>query len=581
MKVDELRTIFEQHTSYWDSQREELKRLKALYMTEFWNRRSHGGVLADQLRVELPKGYKVVESYLGSLYARNPSVTVEPDIRGRGNPDVAEATANRHLLTVRDVLEDATRLALIFPCAFLKMAPVESPDPLKRVVDAALPPWEVIVDPTSPTWQGQRYIGHTYMMTLEEARTRYGSKQRLSAQAFTAQEYMSWLDQQSDRQSPTSRSADALQEGVTDSGKWVRIVEMYDLLDDAMQVWSPDYKNGERFLFEGVKVQVGALDPAADAETDNDALEKETEHVTSGIPYKTASGRPVVPIIPLYFSRDPEIPLRGYSLLRRIQDQLREANLLRTYQARGVRRMARQWGVRAGFLGDTEQAKIAMGQDGEFIEMDVPPGQSLEGNIIPIPNAPIPADIGIYAQTVMNDIDEASVLAPFTRGEATNTTATEQRLLTSYTSSEIGRMARIRDAVITQVAQTYNVMLSVMLGNEGEPLTLPVVGVEMLSADDLTGDFSYWATEGGSTPLSDMAKQEALVVNAPLLMQLGVPPDVLRAEIVRAFNFPESFNTASPPPPPGVATGLAPEPGPAGAEAPLLPEQGTPPEGMM
>ena len=64
--------------------------------------------------------------YLGSLYAKNPAVRVEPDLRDRGNPEVAEATANQYLLTIREQLEDATRLALIYPCAFMKLAPVES-----------------------------------------------------------------------------------------------------------------------------------------------------------------------------------------------------------------------------------------------------------------------------------------------------------------------------------------------------------------------------------------------------------------------------------------------------------------------
>ena len=111
--------------------------LKALYMTDFW--REKEGMYDTILRTEVPKAYAVVESYLGSLYARNPSVVVTPDLRARGNPEVAEATANQYLLTIREQLEDATRLALIYPCSFIKMAPVESVDPLKRV--SARRPW--------------------------------------------------------------------------------------------------------------------------------------------------------------------------------------------------------------------------------------------------------------------------------------------------------------------------------------------------------------------------------------------------------------------------------------------------------
>ena len=217
-----------------------------------------------------------------------------------------------------------------------------------------------------------------------------------------------------------------------------------------------------------------------------------------------------MPIIPLYFSRDPGVPLRGYSLVDRSYDQFRELNVMRTYQAQGVRRMARQWLMRAGFMSEDAVAKLSAGRDGEVIEVDLQPGMPLEGNIISAPQAPIPADISLYANTVENDIREAGLLAPFTRGEVSRTTATEANLLQSYTSNELGRMARQRDEVITSIARTYNIILSVVLGDEAEPLALPnPVGPTMLSADDLTGDFRYWAVDAGSTPAGDMMKRQS------------------------------------------------------------------------
>ena len=463
MKPDEIQRILAQHDAYWDECRAELRQQKAFYMTRYWKERLQVpyGDRSQVLRTELPKGYAVVESYLGSLYAKNPAVIVGPDIRGRGNPEVSQATANRYLLTVREQVEDATRLALVFPCSFLKLQPVANVDPLKRISAAAVPPWEVIVDATASSWEAQRYVGHVYLMPLDEAAARYSRRR----DGFKARTYTSWIEQQEHTASPDSTYGMA----VTDEGQWVRVVEMYDLQDDRLLVWSPDFKDGDRYLFSGVKVQVGALDPDAGSETGLEDLQAETEHVTSGIPYKSASGRPVVPIIPLYFSRDPEVPLRGYALLARIHDQLREANVMRTYQSQGVRRMARQWMVRQGFLSDEAASKMAQGLDGEFIEVDAPPGTQIAGEIVPVPNPPIPPDITLYGQQVLQDINDAGLLAPFTRGEATGSTATEQRLLAAYTSSEIGRMARIRDAVISSIARTYNVMLSVMLGEEAEP----------------------------------------------------------------------------------------------------------------
>ena len=560
----EVAEIVAGHDQHFDSKRSLYRECRALYLTRFWRENTYTD---NVLRTEVPKAYAVVESYLGSLYAKDPSVVVGADLRGRGNPEVAEATANQFLKSVRQQIEDATRLALIYSPGFIKLSPVESVDPLKRVQASAIPPWQVIVDDTAHSWDNQRFVGHVYMLPVKEAMQRYGKRR----DAYTTRPYVKWIESASIAGQKRGESSLGIEPGQDSPyAEWVRVVEMYDLRADKLLVWSPDYKDGTKFLFTGVKVQVGALDAEVAADADSGEVETKVVHETTGIPYKTASGRPIVPIIPLYFSRDPDSPLRGYSLIERSKDQFRELNLMRTYQAQGVRRMARQWLVRAGFLSEDGAAKIASGIDGEFIEVDVVPGTPLEGNMMPVPNVPIPADIAIYAQTVSADIDAAGLLAPFTRGEVTRSTATEQNLLASYTSSEIGRMARQRDDAISLMSQTYNTLLSVVLGDDGEPLSLPnPVGPTILSADDLTGDFQYTAVDPATTPMNDLAKRSAIQNLAPLLMQLGIDPKQVLAEIVRTFQLPESF--LIPP---------EPEPEPEAPEgAPMAPPTQTP-EGL-
>ena len=526
----EVRTILEVHERYWDAVRDDMRLYKRLYMTKFWDP-MHSRYTSGVLRTQVSRAYSTVESYIGSLYAKNPAVTVEPDLRDRGNPEVAEAVANQYLLGVREQLEDATRLALIYPCSFLKLSPVENVDPMKRVACAALPPWEVIVDASASSWGQQRWVGHVSLMPVAEAEVRY----RKQAADFRPRAYSKWIEQATTGTGMVNEDAQAT---VPDTDKWIQVVEVYDLQADKLLVWSPDFANGEEFLFTGVTVQVGALPTPSGA----DGEEPELVHETTGIPFKSASGRPVVPIIPLYFSRDPDTPLRGYSLIGRLADQFRELNVMRTYQAQGVRRMARQWMVRAGFLSEESAAKIAQGVDGEFIEVDLAPGMPIEGNISPVPQTPIPADILSYAATVDQDIREGGTLAPFTRGEVTGSTATEQQLLNAYTSSEISRMARIRDAAITSIASTYNVILSVVLGDDAEPLALPnPIGPTILSADDLTGDFGYWAEDSGTTPMNDFTKQQSLERLGPLLVQLGADPKMVLEEVVRVFQLPDGL----------------------------------------
>ncbi len=87
--------IVAQHDLYWQNRREELREYRRLYMTDFWE--SQEVTVEGVLRTEVPKAYAVVESYLGSLYSKNPAVFVQPDLRARGNAEVAEATANLYL----------------------------------------------------------------------------------------------------------------------------------------------------------------------------------------------------------------------------------------------------------------------------------------------------------------------------------------------------------------------------------------------------------------------------------------------------------------------------------------------------
>jgi hypothetical protein len=556
----QIRAIYTAHEAYWRDRREEMRLLKSFYMTDFWrNMGAQTGMQAlwdwrTSGRTERPKGFKVVESHVGSLFAKNPAVKVGPDLRARGNPEVAEATANLWLEDTFEGFENLTRLALIFPCSFLKLAPVPSPDPLKRVDASPVPPWEIVVDEGAPTWEQQRWVGHCYQMPIEEAIERYRHK-RASYQIQRRREYTDTSGQESPDDRP--QEAGALEV--------IRVLELYDLVADKLLVWSPDYKGGDDYLFRGVRVEVGALDPDAGPGTPEQEVTPLEGVEYSGIPYKSASGRPLPPIIPMYLARDPEIPLRGYSLLYRLRDLLREDAVNATRLSQGVRKSARQLLAPAGALDEQAQAKIAQGIYGEIIEVDVPPGVDPAAMIAPIQWPPTPAECWDYNMQVSADIDDAGLLAPFTRGEATGTTATEQTLLASYTASDLGRMARVRDQVIAQAARTYNVMLAVALGDDVEPLVLPPpAGQVLLSAEDITGDFRYMAVDGGSTPLSDAAQKAELMGLIPLLQALGVPAAALVAHIVRVWGLPEEFTPAAAPADPGL--GAVP-----GAAAPALP----------
>ena len=184
-----------------------------------------------------------------------------------------------------------------------------------------------------------------------------------------------------------------------------------------------------------------------------------------------------------------------------------------------------------------------------MIECTTQPGESLDGNIIPVPLTPIPADIALHEQQVENDIQSSGVNAPFVSGQVTGVTATENRLLQEYTASSLGRMVRVRDQAIVDLALAYCAMLAVILDDDGEALNLPGVGPVILTEQDLKGQFPTFALDQGSTPMGDAAKRDSLVQLIPALSQLGAPASALLQELVRAFNLPDSFTTPAELPP--------------------------------
>ena len=131
-------------------------------------------------------------------------------------------------------------------------------------------------------------------------------------------------------------------------------------------------------------------------------------------------------------------------------------------------------------------------------------------------------------------------MAPFTRGEATRATATEITALASYSSSEIGRLARERDAMIEYAASVYISMMKIFL--QDEPDVIVINGkTQIVRAEDLDGDFSFYALDAGATPVSEAVKKQDFLQSIGVLMELGVPQQKVLQELVRKLDLPEDF----------------------------------------
>lgn len=535
----QVKRIVSDHDAYWDTQRSMLRDYLQMYSMNFWAGQSTRGENKGIL-METEKGWKMVAGTLSALSSKIPAIRILPDLRAKGNAEVASAVVNKSLGRQTTTIQETMRLALIYGAAFQKQATREHVDPLRRVTHTALPPWEVILDVTTTDWDSMRWCGHKYQMPLDEAVERFGKDKS----QFTCGPCVDWFAAKVNVGSMKSRAQSRLS-GTDDSvvDPFVIIVEFYDIAGDRLVIWSPDYAKGESFLFEGISL------PGDDG----------AKPETTGIPFKTSIGTAIVPITPFIPLPGVGRAFRGISMIGKSYTQLRQLVLFRTYQARNSKRTARVTLYHTEMITPEEVAKLVDPMDNELIGVKPKtPGDSLSNATSELPVPAIPPDLMEFAATLEQDISDAGLMAPFARGEATGVTATENSLMATYTASEIGSMARTRDDMLKQLALNELVMISVMLNDEAEVLTLPnPSGPTMLSADDLTGDFEIEVSDAGTTPMSDAVKRQTLSSLVPTLLQLGADPNELRAELVRVYQLPEALAKSAPKPEAPVTDGVS------------------------
>lgn len=494
-KIRMIREILYSHKEHWQHLEPQMRQLRQVYLTKFYDDKS---ISDTSVRVETSDAYVFIESYIASLFEKSPSVEVDSMTTDNENVELARACTNNWLAENRKALENGSRLSLIFPMAFFKVAPRQSADPLARVAIRAIEPWNIILDRDADLWEEQRYCAHHYYMTLADARKSHGAKKY---SPVSKPQYFE-----------DGRSTNGSFNALPESMQYIEIVEFYDLEEDMLYIFSPNYKVTGGFL------------------------EK------TRIPLRNYDDTPLIPISPLYYSRTPDRPMDGYSTLSRIYDQLFEKNIMRTFWANAIRRDSRQYLYKEGAIDEESLAKISAGQDGTMIPVDV---ESLDGVIRAIPVEAMSSNFERYAQAIESDIQRGSIVSPNVRGEATRATATEITALAQYTASEIGRMARERDEAIEGIANIFVRMLVYTLDEEDRPVVMVSKKPRFVTSDALDHKFRYFALDQASTPLSKELKKRQLLELLPVLGQLGVPQVKLLEDLVREFGLNEAYVEAA------------------------------------
>lgn len=504
--------LLQRHRARYEQEKNTLQRYRDVYEVAFWK----GATVQDtEIQIEVPDANSWIEGFVAALFSKAPAVRVGGSIRpGDGKDSVAEAVTNAFLYDRQEVFTNGTRVSLIFPSAFFKVcvdADLAQTDAINAIGLEFLLPWEVIVDESARSLDACRWIGHARQITVAEAKSRWPGvewageepldflqSKAVSPAAFTPALYMSG----------TKRDAASSLDWSGSDMQFVTLVEFYDLVKNRLILYSPSVRfeddGGSKILSE------------------------------SPIPLKDWRGRPMCPVIPYYLNASPDAPLRGISALRKIYDQVREKNLLRSKMAEIVRRDVRQLGMDEAACSEQTLEKITTGGEGSIVPF---PNGSTAASVWLLPTAPMSNNYGAYLSYIEQDIQRSSPTAPFTRGEATKATATEVNALQQYTSAEIGKMARVRDTAIERVCEVYLATLSMLLEDDQTVGVLTVRGEPVVvKSEDLTGRFKIAAVDQLATPIAQSTRKAELLQLFPALVQLGVPAQEVLRQLGDAFD---------------------------------------------
>jgi len=125
--------------------------------------------------------------------------------------------------------------------------------------------------------------------------------------------------------------------------------------------------------------------------------------------------------------------------------------------------------------------------------------------------------------------------------------------LAQYTASELGKLARSRDATLEAAVVLYLRMLIPLMSKKDKTVVLTDSGARIVTVEALDGDWQVFAADNTNTPITEILQKQQLMALLPILPQLGVTGKALKGELIRLFDLPVTFAEEAPPPPTPVA----------------------------
>ena len=497
-----VQIAYEDHCAYWNKQKNTCTLYRDAYHTEFFKGRKDNYFPEFWLTIETADTYAAIESYIASLFPKSPAIELDNPTVSDIDKQAIKSIVDTFLYDKAEDIQDACRLGLVYPAGFLKCVPRESEDPFNRVDVSPIEPWNIIVDKSAKKWEDQRFCGHVYYLSVQDAREKFGNKE------YCPIAYQNYFDDIIPSQTTFYKGL-SVDDSLPEDYQFIKVVEFYDFIKDELVFYTEDVKDYNDQVLEKMQIPVRDYDDT-----------------------------PMSPIVPMYFSKRTDSPMEGLSSISRIYDQISEKNILRTFLANSHRKDARQYLYRKDAISNESLSQIQEGVDGAMIGVE---SDTLGDVIRPLEIPATSRNIDNYFNYIESDLQRGSIMAPFTRGEATKATATEITQLSAYTASEVGKMAKVKDNAIAMLARIYLRMLVNMI-DDGESLIAPVKKeFKLLTVDQLDKHFKIYSIDQGGDPVSRNMKKAEFVQLIPTLAQLGVQPDNLLKELVNLYDLPLSL----------------------------------------
>lgn len=241
---------------------------------------------------------------------------------------------------------------------------------------------------------------------------------------------------------------------------------------------------------------------------------------------------------PYVMLRFNEIPNRFYpsSDIEPWEPQIHELNKTRTQMITHRKRFNRRYVYKEGAFKPSALEDLKNGEDGALVPTDE---ETLANAIIPIQDAPMPAEIYLVEQKIKDDINIIGGLTDYQRGSLSKgaKTATEASIVDSQSRFRSDERLDVVSGFSNRIARNLAMISQKFMGPDQ---VFPIVGdaatwwLEIKNPKQIQGEFAYEVVFGSTIPISrEVDRQQFMEMyqvfaQNPMIDQIKLTTEMLR-----------------------------------------------------